>query len=69
MKDHPYTYVTPDNFELIKATISMGISTGKTPDEISQIMAKSTGLDQTICFALVQAELLPTLEELEEKNV
>ena len=66
---HPYDYINEHNFDAIKMAFDIGLNTGKTPIEISQLITKATGIDQTVALAIVQLEILPTLQELEKKKV
>jgi len=66
--DHPYDYVTPDNFELIKTAIVLGINSNKSPGEIALLISQSTHMDQTIALAVVQAELLDSIKELNKNG-
>lgn len=68
LKDHPYDYISRDNFEKIKSSIQMGITLNKSPVECAQLMSESTGLDMKITMAIVQAELIDTMKELEKKG-
>jgi len=67
-KQDPYEYITPDNYELIRAALIIGMKKGKSPLQIAVDMVETTKLPQPICFAIVQSELVPSLEALEEKK-
>ncbi len=66
--EHPYDYITPDNFELIKTAIVLGINSNKSPGEIALLISQSTHMDQTVALALVQAELLDSIKELNKNG-
>lgn len=68
LKDHPYDYVTSENYETIKNIIEMGMTMNKSPMEIANIISRTTGLDMKITVALIQAELKDTLKEMTKKR-
>jgi len=68
IKEHPYDYLNAQNFDLVKKSLEIGLRVGKTPTKIAELMAQSTGLDYTVCYAIVQEELLNTMKSLEKKN-
>jgi len=66
--EHPYDYITPDNFELIKTAIVLGLNSNKSPGDIALLISQSTHMDQTVAMALVQAELLDSMKELNKNG-
>jgi len=68
LKPHPYDYITKENYESIKSSIQLGMTMNKSPVEIAVIISQSTGLNNTITMAIVQAEIIDTMKELEKKK-
>ena len=68
MTFHPYDYINKDNFETIKSIITAGMMSNKTPGEIAKMMSTQTGIDQNVCLAILQAELLDTMKELDKQD-
>ena len=68
LKAHPYDYITPENYDTIKNIIEMGMTMGKSPMEIADLISQTTGLDMKITTALIQAELKDTLKEMSGKK-
>ena len=67
-KSHPYEYITPSNFETIRESLRIGLTSGKTPAKIAEFMEAATHLPMSVCMAIVQQELLGTLENLKEDD-
>ncbi len=67
-KSHPYEYINESNFELVKESLRIGLSSGKTPPDIAQLMHQSTGLPLPICMAIIQSELLDSMKSIKIKE-
>ena len=67
-KEHPYDYINEANFELVKESMRIGVSTGKSPQKIADTMHRSTGLPLPVAMAIVQAELLDSMKSLKAKH-
>ena len=66
---HPYTYITPENFEVIQNCFKFGMGFNKTPDQIIVMLMESTNLPEDVAKALVQLELLPTMQKLRTMEI
>jgi len=64
MKEHPYNYITKENFDTIKTCIEIGLRTQKTPVEIAMNISKISGMPQDIALALINAEFVGVFDEL-----
>lgn len=66
---HPYDYINEENFERIQTIFKMGLGGKKSPGEIAELLQKGTNLPGEVCMALVQLELLPTMQLLKKKEI
>lgn len=64
----PYSEITKANFDKIKQVLEWGISESKNPIEIAQAIADATGMGVAMARALVQEELLNSMEWMKDGN-
>jgi len=64
----PYSEITKDNFHKIKEVLEWGISEGKNPIEIAQAISDYTGMNVSVARALVQEELINSMEWMKDGN-
>lgn len=64
----PYSGITKYNFEGIKEILEWGISKSKSPIEIAQAIADHTDMGIVLARALVQEELLNSMEWMKDGN-
>jgi len=64
----PYEGITKYNFEGIKEILEWGINNSKSPIEISQAIANNTDMGIVKARALVQEELLNSMEWMKDGN-
>jgi len=65
---NPYAGITKRNFEAIKEILEWGISKSKSPIEIAQALADNTDMPIAMARALVQEELLNSMEWMKDGN-
>jgi hypothetical protein len=66
---HPYSYINEKNFEIIQTCFKMGLSGNKQPHDIANMLKNATDLPDDVCKALVQLELLPTMQKLRTMTI
>ncbi len=63
-----YSGITKENFEGIKEILEWGISKSKSPIEIAQAISDHTDMSIVVARALVQEELLNSMEWMKDGN-
>lgn len=63
-----YSGITKENFEGIKEILEWGISKSKSPIEIAQAITDNTDMGIVLARALVQEELLNSMEWMKDGN-
>jgi hypothetical protein len=64
----PYSGINKKNFEGIKEILEWGINKSKTPIEIAQAIADHTDMPIAMARALVQEELINSMEWMKDGN-
>jgi len=68
-KPHPYEYINEQNFEIIQNCFKFGMGFNKTPDKIIEMIVQATDIPPGVVKALVQLELLPTMQKLRTMSI
>lgn len=66
--NNAYEYVTKDNFEKVKEVLEWGIASQRRPNEIAQRMSDETDIPIIPAQALVNDELINTMQWLKDGN-